>query len=266
MAQGVKTPIEDAPIGVFDSGLGGISVLTEIYRLMPNENYIYFGDSINAPYGTKSTSEILHLTELNFNLLQSMGVKAVVLACNTATAAAAKELREMHPEFPIIGLEPALKPAALSMDHPTVAVMATPLTLRERKFADLMDRFKDKAEIICVPAPKIVEFVEDGNEDSEEIYDYLTEIFAPYDKSQIDCIVLGCTHFPFAKKAIGRFFNGKAKLFDGGEGTARQTRRVLVEHELINRSKKVGKIIFKNSDDAKIERAIELFDRGYNEN
>lgn len=256
---GKITITSESPIAVFDSGIGGVSVLRELYKLMPNENYLYFGDSANAPYGTKTTEEIKDLTIKNIEMLKGRGCKAAVIACNTATSAAAADLRTKYPDFPIIGLEPALKPAALSMEHPTVVVMATPLTLREKKFAELVERFKDKAEIIKLPAPKIVNLVESGKENSKQMEYYLRYIFEPYCLTSIDCVVLGCTHFPFAKKAINEYFDGNVKLFDGGEGTAKQTRRVLEQINMLAPEDKTGIVTFENSDFSKISRAKELF-------
>ena len=143
------------PIAVFDSGFGGISVLKELARLMPGENYLYYGDCKNAPYGTKSTAEVRELTVWNIGRLIENGAKAVVIACNTATSAAAETLREKYPDIPIIGMEPALKPAALSMDHAQVLVMATALTLREDKFHQLLQTFENTADIYLLPAPGI---------------------------------------------------------------------------------------------------------------
>lgn len=252
-----------SPIAVFDSGMGGVSVLRELYKLMPNENFLYYGDSANAPYGTKTTEEIKKLTIEKVEMLKGRGAKAVVIACNTATAAAAKELREKYPDYPIIGLEPALKPAALSMEHPTVVVMATPLTLREKKFAQLMARFEDKANIIKLPAPKIVSLVEDGKENSREMDIYLRYIFEPYALTSIDCVVLGCTHFPFAKKAILKYFDGNVKIFDGGEGTARQTQHVLSDMNMLAPEDNAGTVVFENSEYKQIHRAKELFVGSY---
>ena len=124
----------ELPIAVVDSGVGGISVLRELLRIMPNENYIYYGDSKNAPYGQKSKSEVLEITKNNLKYLKGLGIKALVIACNTATSAAAQTLREENPELPIIGIEPAIKPAAKLGENPCVLVMATPLTLQEEKF------------------------------------------------------------------------------------------------------------------------------------
>ncbi len=248
-----------SPIGVFDSGMGGVSVLRKLSRIMPSEDFIYFGDSINAPYGTKSKDEIRDLTEKAFNFFLSKGCKAVVIACNTATSAGAKYLREKYPDYPIIGLEPALKPAALSMEKPKVLAMATPLTLKEEKFNNLMALYEDKAEFIKLPAPKLVEFIESGNLDSNEELEYLEEILDPYKDGKVDAVVLGCTHFPFAKKTIKRILGKSVLVFDGGEGAAKQCRRVLEERDLLNEKNKGGEIIFLNSDETQIENAKKLF-------
>lgn len=252
---------KESPIAVFDSGMGGVSVLRQLYKIMPNENYIYFGDSKNAPYGTKSTDEIRSLTIKNIEYLISKGAKAVVIACNTATSAAAKELRQMHKEISIIGLEPALKPAALSKEHPTVVVLATPLTLREQKFDALFERFKNKATVIKLPAPKLVELVESDLVDTQQTDDYLTELFFGIDKSKIDCVVLGCTHFPFAKKKIQSFLGENVEIFNGAEGAARQTKRLLEESSLINDSGQKGQVVFENSDPKHVEFSKKLFYR-----
>ncbi len=249
----------ERPIGVFDSGMGGVSVLRELYKIMPNENYIYYGDSKNAPYGVKSTEMILQLTTNSFEYLLSKNVKAVVLACNTATSAAAAVLRSRYKDFPIIGLEPALKPAALSSEHPTVIVMATPLTLREKKFSLLMDRFNDEAEIIRLPAPGLVELIEQDKLGTDELREYLKKLFEPFDKSKIDCVVLGCTHYPFAKREIQQVLGERVKIFDGGEGAARQTRHLLEAANMLNPQTQKGNIIFENSDSRHIEFSKKLF-------
>ena len=146
-----------AAIGVFDSGVGGISVLRELVAQMPNENYIFFGDSKNAPYGTKTLEEVQKLTCADAEYLLSRGVKALVVACNTATSAAIRILREKYADMPVIGIEPALKPAVHAGGHPRVLVMATPMTLREEKFHALMQRFESDAEILRLPCPGLVE-------------------------------------------------------------------------------------------------------------
>ena len=248
-----------APIAVFDSGMGGISVLKQLEKLMPNENYLYFGDSKNAPYGTKSTEKIKELTEKAVVYLLSKEAKAIVIACNTATSAAAEYLREKYTSVPIVGLEPALKPAALSSEHPTVVVMATPLTLREKKFALLTEKFRDRCEIINLPAPGLVELVEQDKIGTDEMTEYVESLFAPLDKAKIDCVVLGCTHFPFARKTIESVLGGNVRIYDGAEGEARQTKRLLEEADMLNPFEEKGKITFENSDETKIELLKKLF-------
>lgn len=248
------------PIAVFDSGVGGISVLKRLWQLMPNEDYIYFGDSKNAPYGVKPTDEIRVLTIQNAEMLINRGAKALVIACNTATSAAADELRRAHPGFPIVGIEPALKPAALSGGHPTVIVMATELTLRERKFATLVSRFENEAEIIGLPAPGIVELVEKDMADSPEMDEYLQGLFTPFDKEKQYCIVLGCTHFPFAKKAIARAMGEKSLFFDGAFGMARRAKQLLEEENLLAPEENKGSILFENSREENIAVSKRLFE------
>ena len=233
------------PIGVFDSGVGGISVLRELVALMPNENFIYFGDSANAPYGTKSLEQVVELVCADADYLYRKGVKALVVACNTATSAAIGVLRETYQDIPVIGIEPALKPAVLSKEHPVVLVMATPMTVREKKFQNLMLRFETEAEIIPLPCPGLMEFVERGELEGEALEHYLRELFAPFKK--VDAVVLGCTHYPFVKKMIQKVLGKQALLFDGGAGTARETKRQLENRQLLNLSEEKGQIVFENS-------------------
>lgn len=237
------------PVVVFDSGVGGISVLREMVRLMPNEDFLYFGDSHNAPYGIRTLEDVRSLTIGHISRMIGEGAKAVALACNTATSAAVNDLRAMYPDMPVIGIEPALKPAALSGGHPNVVVMATPMTLREQKFHALMERFEDTADIYSLPCPDLVEFVESGVLDGPEVEAYLRQRFATLGGVCIDCVVLGCTHFPFARKAIQRVAGSQAKLFDGGEGTARQMRRRLAECGISAPEEQRGGVEMRNSSD-----------------
>ena len=254
------TKNQSAPIGVFDSGAGGISVLKRLWKLMPNENYIYFGDSANAPYGVRPVEEIRGLTVAAVEKLLSLGCKAIVLACNTATSAAAAELRAAHPEVPIIGLEPALKPAALSGGHPTVVVMATPLTLREEKFARLTERFQNACTLIKLPAPDLVRLVEQNKMGTPEMTAYLKALFAPLEADKIDCLVLGCTHFPFAKREIKALLGDRVKLFDGAVGEAKYTKVVLEDRGLLAPAENEGEIRFLSSDETKLPLLRQLFD------
>ncbi|MDP4132439.1 MAG: glutamate racemase [Bacillota bacterium] len=234
------------PIGVFDSGVGGISILKELVKLMPNENYIYMGDSANAPYGSKAAEEVQKLATENVEKLISMDAKAVVIACNTATSVAAESLRKKHPEIPIIGVEPALKPAVLHKENSVIVVMGTPITLHEHKFHDLMSHYSDRAEIISLPCHNLAAMIEKGILEGNEMEAYLKELFKPLKNKKIDSVVLGCTHYPFIKKSILKVF-GNVAIFDGGEGTARETKRRLEEDGTLSHSNKKGKITILNS-------------------
>ncbi len=247
------------PIAVFDSGAGGISVLKELVKLMPNENYIYYGDSLNAPYGTRPTEEVRQLTIGCIDTLVEMGIKEAVIACNTATSAAIRELRVKYPHIPMIGLEPALKPAAINAEGGRVLIMATKLTLREEKLHALMEKYKAKAEIILLPCSELVEFVERGETDSPELHRYLSEILAPY-IGNVDGIVMGCTHFPLAGGAIKKAAPG-IRLYDGGMGAARQAQRLLKSSDLLTLLTGVegGNIRFMSSLEGKEELYKKLF-------
>lgn len=241
---------KNAPIGVVDSGVGGISVLKELMKLMPEENYLYFGDNKNAPYGTKTAEEVRKIMLDNADYIIKRGAKALVIACNTATGAAVKSLREKYPDFPIIGIEPAIKPSAKYKEHSNVLVMATPLTLQQEKFHDLMDKFADEANIVPLPCPGLMELVEAGETEGEKIDSYLKELFKPFEHKKIDSVVLGCTHYPHIKPAVIKALGGHVMIFDGGEGTARETKRRLERLDLLNCSGKKGELVIESSDKA----------------
>ena len=229
------------PIGVFDSGVGGISVLKELVKLCPGENFLYFGDSANAPYGEKSTQEVRRLTLQAAKNLFDRGCKALVIACNTATSAAIADLRAQYPERIIIGIEPALKPAIDRFPTGKIGIMATAVTLREEKLALQMERFP-QAQVVRIPAPGLVERIEQGRANAPETRALLEQILAPH-TGKLDALVLGCTHYPFVKDALANIL--QVPLFDGGEGTARQTRRCLEQADLLNQQG--GNITIENS-------------------
>ena len=233
-------------IAVFDSGVGGISVLRHLVRLLPEERFLYFGDSANAPYGTKSREQVRDLTFAAAEMLKARGIKALVVACNTATSAAINELRAAFPDLIIIGIEPALKLAADKFPGGHLGVMATPMTLREEKFALLLERFAESCEIFKIPAPGLVELIESGKADSPETDELLKKLFAPY--PGLDALVLGCTHYPFAGKAISRVLGEGVALLDGGDGTARETKRRLEEAGLLRSGD--GSVTLENSKNA----------------
>ena len=242
-------------IGVFDSGVGGISVLRELVKLMPNERYLYFGDSANAPYGAKTTAQVRELTMAAAEQLLERGVKALVIACNTATAAAITDLREKYPNEIIIGIEPAVKLAADSCSGGRIGVMATAVTLREEKFNHMLERFPDvQVQPIC--PTELVALIEKGASE-EALERYLRPVLEDY-VGKLDAVVLGCTHYPFAAKVIGKILGENTRLLDGGEGTARETKRRLVERNLLFEGP--GEVQMENSsaDAALLHRAMEL--------
>jgi glutamate racemase len=221
-------------IAVFDSGVGGLSVLRHLRRLLPGENFVYFGDCANAPYGCKTTARVRELTLAAVEkLVRQYPLKALVVACNTATSAAIGALREAYPNMIVIGIEPALKLAADLFPGGRIGVMATEVTLREEKFDVLMHRFNAGCAVEKIPAPGLVELIEAGKADSNDTEALLRTILTPY-IGKLDALVLGCTHYPFATAAIRKILGDEVALLDGGEGTARETKRRLAAAGLIN--------------------------------
>ena len=232
-------------IAVFDSGVGGISVLRHLVRILPGERFIYYGDSANAPYGSRPTQEVRTLTLSAVEMLLSeYPLKALVIACNTATAAAVNNVRAAHPELIVVGIEPALKVAADHFPGGRVGVLATEVTLREEKFDSLLHRFDENVTISKIPAPGLVELVEQGKVDTPETEALLRKVLGPY-LGKLDAVVLGCTHYPFARRAIRRVLGDGVVLLDGGEGTARETRRRLEQAGLLENDG--GEVILRNS-------------------
>ena len=247
---------DNRPIGVLDSGLGGISVLRELVKLMPGEDFIYYGDSANAPYGTRTPEEVIDLTKKDVEFLLERGAKAIVVACNTATSVAIKELRAAYEEvLPVIGIEPALKPAVKAKEHSKVVVMATPMTLSQTKFNSMMHIYEDDANIIKMPCPGLVEYIESGVLNGPVLDAYLEKQFAPYDKAEIDAVVLGCTHYPLIREVIQKHLPG-VFVYDGGFGTAKQTKRRLAERGLLSDRESGGKVEIFNSRNT--EKILEL--------
>ena len=217
------------PVGVFDSGIGGISTLREMIRELPDERFIYYGDTANAPYGTKGTDEVIACVRDVVDQLIEKQIKALVIACNTATGAAAATLRR-ELSIPVIGMEPALKPASQIRKNGSVLVLATPLTLHQEKFENLMKQYGQGA--VKVPCPGLMELVEAG--DDTGIRNYLEELFTRYPPEKVDAVVLGCTHYVFLKDRIRAMLPERIAITDGNAGTARQLRRVLEREGLLN--------------------------------
>ena len=232
-------------IAVFDSGVGGVSVLRQLRRLLPGERFYYFGDSANAPYGRKTTGQVRALTlAAGRKLLVDLDCKALVVACNTATAAAIIDLRAEYPDRIIVGIEPALKLACDRHPGGTVGIMATDVTLREQKLAALMERVKRDCTVLRVHAPGVVELVEAGKCDAPEAVALMEQLLGPY-VGRLQALVLGCTHFPFMKAAMAAVLGPGVELLDGGEGTARETKRRLSEAGLLREGP--GELVVENS-------------------
>ncbi len=239
-----------APIGVFDSGLGGLSVVRRIMTNMPHERVLYFGDSANAPYGAKTPEQVRALSFAVAERLISQGAKAIVVACNTATSAAIEDLREAC-KIPIIGMEPALKLACErgGSQRQRVIVAATELTLRERKFAKLMERFDAEHTIFKEPCPDLVQIVESGRLGERDlVMKALHSHFDRYDLHAVDSVVLGCTHFVFYRDYFGELLPDSAAIIDGNEGTVHHLSLVLESLGQLAPNSQIGSIELSNSD------------------
>ena len=238
-----------APVAVFDSGLGGISVLRELVRTLPRENYLYFGDSLHAPYGTKTPQEVITLSLQAADRLLAQGAKALVVACNTATSAAIRTLRKTYPELAIVGTEPAIKPAVERHPGGRILMLATAMTVQEEKFQRLKAQYDEQAQIIPIACSGLMEYVEQGILRGAEVEGYLLDKLEPYLKVPIDAVVLGCTHYPFLSGAIRRIVGRRPEIIDGSIGIARQLERRLEEQGLLNPGDVSGKVEFQNSLD-----------------
>lgn len=234
-------------IGVFDSGMGGVSTLIELSKLLPNENFYYFGDSQNAPYGPKTKEEILNLSLNVSEFLYSKKIKALVVACNTATSIAIEELRDKYKDIPVIGVEPAVK-LAVDNGGKNILVLATQTTVSQSKFLNLSKKFKNSCNILSIACPKLVEIIENDLLDNKELCkSTLTEYFSQFDIDKVDTIVLGCTHFIFYKEYIRELVGPKCSIIDGNLGTAMHLKNKLKDMDLISENKNNGTIEFINS-------------------
>lgn len=220
------------PIGVFDSGVGGISVLADLIEWMPNERFIYFGDTKNAPYGIRSKGEVREFAMSACEYLMERDVKAIVVACNTATSAAIGDLRKAFP-IPVVGMEPALKVAVDARPKGKILVMATPMTLKETKFVELLDRFSANHDIESIPAPILVELVENGFFEGESVEAAIRDYLGDLPQRGLSTIVLGCTHFVFLEETLKRLYRD-IDIIDGNKGTARHLMNLLMGRNLLN--------------------------------
>ena len=215
------------PIGLFDSGIGGTSIWKEIHQLLPNENTIYLADSKNAPYGQKTKEEIIHLSCKNTEFLLEQNCKLIVVACNTATTNAIKELRTKY-KVPFIGIEPAIKPAALHSKTQKIGILATKGTLNSELFYKNVEQFQD-IQILEQIGYGLVELIENGQINSKEMKELLQKYLSPMVQSNIDYLVLGCSHYPYLIPQIKKLLPQNITIIDSGEAVAKQTKKILQE-------------------------------------
>lgn len=242
------------PIGLFDSGIGGTSIWKEIHNLLPHEDTIYLADSKNTPYGKKTKQEIIDLSAKNVEFLLEQGCKIIVVACNTATTNAIKELREKY-DVPFIGIEPAIKPAANLSSTQTIGILATKGTLNSELFNKQVEHFTN-VNILEQVGYGLVELIEGGKIDSEEMRNLLKIYLRPMVKANIDYLVLGCSHYPYLIPEIEKIIPKHVRIIDSGQAVAKQTKNVLEKNGLLNTTDNKGKKIFYVNSDPSVLKNI----------
>ncbi|ETY74292.1 glutamate racemase [Lactiplantibacillus fabifermentans] len=253
----------NAPIGVFDSGVGGISTLQTLAKALPNEDFIFYGDSENAPYGEKTADVVCDLASQVIDTLQLQAVKAVVIACNTATSAAKPQLVAAYPTLPIIGIEPALK-QAVDAGKQHILVMATPLTISLPKYQAQVAKYQGTVEIQSLPCAGLADLVELGHAGLPQIENRLTELLSQVDLSAVDGLVLGCTHYPFIESQIKAYFDHPVAVYTGYDGIAHNLSHQLANQHLLRSANPERTVKFMSSRNTPTELALyqTLFDHG----
>ena len=252
-------------IGFFDSGIGGLTVLKEALTQMPHEDYIYYADTLHVPYGTKPKEEVRSYIFEAADFMTEKGIKALVVACNTATSIAISDLRQKY-SFPIIGMEPAVKPAVEKSNHKRVLVAATPLTLKEEKFHNLVSRVDVENLVDFLPLPELVDFAERFIFDEQMILTYLKKKLSPFDMGKFGTIVLGCTHFPFYRSVFKKLLPESTCIIDGSAGTVKRLKSILEEKGMCSCKNSSGRIDFyssgrKEKDASRFMKYLELLDQ-----
>ena len=251
------------PIGFFDSGVGGTSIWKEVINLLPNENTIYLADSYNAPYGEKQVEEIIALSVKNTEKLLAMGCKLIVVACNTATTNAISHLRITY-TVPFIGIEPAIKPAALGSQTKVIGILATRGTLSSELFHKTSEIYSRDIKIVEVVGQGLVKLIEEGKQNSTEIRELLLRLLAPMLEAKIDYLVLGCSHYPYLLPVLRTIFPPEVTIIDSGEAVARQTKKILEENGLMNKSSLEARHrLFSNIDPQVLKELVEANKNGY---
>lgn len=238
------------PIGIFDSGVGGTSIWKEIHNLLPNENTIYLADSKNAPYGNRPQEEIINLSIKNTKVLKEMGCKIIVVACNTATTNAIQTLRKTF-DIPLIGIEPAIKPAALNTTSGKIGILATKGTLGSMLFAKTSSAFVGKTEMIEVIGKGLVSLIESGDLDSIPLRNLLLKYVQPMLDAEVDYIVLGCTHYPYLIPLLKEILPPSVTIIDSGKAVAKQTQSILRKENLLRTESAKPNLVFYSNGDLK---------------
>lgn len=233
---------QSAPIGIFDSGVGGLSVVRAIKRRLPNESLIYLADQAHVPYGLRSLAEVRSYAEGITRYMLASGAKMIVVACNTASAAALHQLRRLFAQVPFIGMEPAVKPAAENTDSGVVGVLATPATFQGALYASLVERFANGVSVLQDTCPGLVEKIEAGELDSPATRAILNDALGPMLEKGIDTVVLGCTHYPFVIPLIQDIVGDGVRVIDPSPAVARQVERVLADRGINNLNPFPGEI------------------------
>lgn len=246
----------NAPVGVMDSGVGGLSVLKHLTRQLPHEHFLYFADSAHAPYGNKSTSEIRQRCFTIADRLIAQGAKALVVACNTATAAAIGAMRE-HYTLPLIGMEPAVKPAAAASNNGIIGVLATTGTLQSAQFAALLEHYGQGVQIVTQACVGLVECIEQGQLDTPQTLSLLQQYCQPLMAAGADTIVLGCTHYPFVRKYIQEIVGPNVILIDTGAAVAKRLQQILEQRQMLNAASETGDYVFLTSGTEETQRVMQ---------
>ncbi len=246
----------NSPIGIFDSGVGGLSVLRAVREQMPNESIIYFGDQGHVPYGSRSMEQIQNFSNGITNFLLEQNAKIMVVACNTASAAALKYLRAKFPDVQFVGMEPAVKPAAEQTQTGKVGVLATPATFQGALYASVVERFANGVELLQSPCHGLVQQIEQGNLEGEETRKILEDALLPMLEKNIDTVVLGCTHYPFVIPLIQRIVGANVRVIDPAPSVARQAGRLLEARGMRKQSQAKGDIKFYTSGDPELLKSM----------
>ncbi len=247
-------------IAIFDSGIGGLSVLHLALKKLPKENFIYFADKKNVPYGTKTTEEIIDLVDEAINFILTQNVKAIVIACNTATSAAIQIMREKF-KIPIIGMEPAVKKAVNFHENKRILCMATPITVKGKKLKDLIERVDTEHVIDLIPLPELVSFAESEIFDKKIITDYLNDKFKNFNLDDYSSVVIGCTHFNYFKDSLAEIFKNKIHFFDGNDGTINRLIYELESRKLLDNNNYSSVEFYYSGEKVKEKSELEKLNR-----